>query len=94
MRFLLASAVLLVACGDDGATYASFQSCFDHFDQSESRKASILDCCNRTIGGASEVCGTSATTCASYVTGNLDATSASQSEIIEACDDYEMQLGN
>ena len=92
MRYLVV-ALLLSACGDDAATYASFQECFDHFDASESRKASIVDCCNRTIGGASEVCGTSATTCASYVTSNLEATSASQTEISEACDDYETQGG-
>jgi hypothetical protein len=88
MRCLLLVAVLLSACGDDGGGYASFQSCFDHFDSSESRKSSIIDCCNRTIGGADDVCGTSSTTCASYVTQNLAPTSASQDEVIEACDDW------
>lgn len=87
MRPLLVVA-LLSACGDDGASYSSFQACFDHFDATESRKAAIVDCCNRTIGGADDVCGTSATTCASYVTTNLAPTSASQDEITEACNTY------
>lgn len=94
MTRILVVALLLSACGDDGGGYASFQACFDHFDATESRAASIFDCCNREIGGAMDVCGASATTCASYVSSNLEATSASQSEIIEACNNYEMSLGN
>ncbi|MFN0246260.1 MAG: hypothetical protein ACKV2T_05095 [Kofleriaceae bacterium] len=90
MRVLLI-ALLLAACGDDGGGYASFQSCFDSFDASQSRRASIVSCCNETIGGATEVCGTTATSCGGYVSSNLAATSASQTEIIEACGDYEMQ---
>ncbi len=89
MRILLV-ALLLSACGDDGGNYASFQACFDDLDKTQSRRASITMCCNESIGGATEVCGTTATTCASYVTSNLEATSASQSEVLEACDDYEM----
>lgn len=90
MRALLV-ALLLAACGDDGGSYASFQACFDATDASQSRRVSIVTCCNETIGGATDVCGSTATTCASYVTSNLEATSASQTEIIEACADYEMQ---
>ena len=93
MRMLLA-ALLLSACGDDGISYSSFQECFDKIDMTQSRRVSITNCCDRTIGGATDVCGPSATTCASYVTSNLEPTSASQTEITEGCDDYAMQLGN
>lgn len=94
MRYVLV-ALLLSACGDDALTYSSFQACFDEIDKSQSRRDSIFTCCaDREIGGATQVCGISATTCASYVTSNLEPTSASQTEITEACDDYEMQLGD
>ncbi len=94
MRFFVV-ALLLAGCGDDGATYASFQACFDAVDVSQSRRQSILNCClDHEIGGASQVCGASATTCASYVTSNLEPTSASSTEIMDACDDYAMMLGN
>jgi hypothetical protein len=90
MRFLLV-VPLLMACGDDGGGYASFQACFDTLDANQSRRVSIVMCCGETIGGANDVCGSTATTCGSYVTSNLDATSASQTEIIEACQDFEGQ---
>lgn len=82
-------ALFLVACSDDGGSFASFQACFDA--SSQSTRAAIVTCCNAQIGGASDVCGSTATTCASYVTSNLEQTSATQTEIIEACNDYEMQ---
>jgi hypothetical protein len=95
MRILVAVALLLPACGDDGSSsYGTFQACFDDLDQSQSRRVSILTCClDHDIGGAMEVCGTSATTCASYVTVNLEATSASSTEIMDACEDYAMMRG-
>ncbi len=93
MRSLLVAALLLSACGDDAVSYASFQACFDQIDMTQSRRVTILNCCQREIGGATDVCGASATTCASYVTANLEATSASSQEIMDACNDYEMSLG-
>jgi hypothetical protein len=93
MRLLIA-ATLLAACGDDGTTYNTFQACFDDLDKTQSRRVSITTCClDHDIGGAMQACGSTATTCATYVSSNLATTSASMTEIIEACDEYEMQLG-
>ena len=86
---VLGVVVGFAACGDD-ATYGSFQQCFD--DQDASTRRAIISCCQGTIDGRTGVCGTSATTCASYVSSNLEATSASSTEIFDACTGYEDEL--
>ncbi|HEU4612286.1 MAG TPA: hypothetical protein VFS15_09430 [Kofleriaceae bacterium] len=98
MRYVLAAVLLFsFACGDDGGgeeAFPTFQECFDDHHVEEAlptQKAIVVCCLEHPINGVTQVCGDTAADCEAYLATNLDATSATQTEVTAACADYETQ---
>ena len=96
---LLATLVLGfgVGCGEDEPeAFPAYQDCFDKFNdfgRGLTPTESILECCLlHPIDGQSPACGADMPECVNYLTANLDQTSASTSEVLEACETYANQL--
>lgn len=105
----LLGAPLYAACGDNGGNDAepfdTFQDCYDdhHVEEMFTAPKAITICClDHPIGASAGgvVCGTTAASCTTYVTANLegggsgsgsdDVTSA---DITAGCTDYVTQKG-
>ncbi len=85
-------------CGEDGPeAFPTYQECFDDraVDNAVPVKEAIVVCCtDHAIAGVKPVCMGTRADCINYLTaGNLDQTSASTTDVQEACDDYIAQLG-
>lgn len=99
MRLAFAALLLLTACHDhdhEHEGFDTFQACFDEHHTAESlptQQAIVICCLDHPIDGATEVCGTTAADCATYLGTNLASTSATQTEVTTACDDYITQKG-
>ena len=96
---LLATLVLGFGCGEEGheaTKFSTYQPCFDeHFDDGMGLTItdSILECCLfHPINGEMPACGATAPDCINYLTANLNQTSASTVEVMEACTAYADQL--
>ena len=86
------------ACGGDNkavdaAPFDTFQACFDDHHGAEGftvDHAITICCLDHPIGtaGAGVVCGTTQTSCETYVGSNLLGSDASGSEITTSCADY------
>ncbi len=97
MRFLLTAVLMfsVAAChSHDEEGFDTFQACYDdhHGGEGKSVQESIVICClEHPINGVTEVCGTTAAACVTYVTAN--ATGPTTAEIQTSCDDYITQKG-
>lgn len=93
---LLASLVLVAACGDDPPKkYSSYQLCFDDVKNNESLEApeTIVKCCleHEVMGMPAPVCGATEPDCINYLTANLKQTDADITVKMQACADYVAQ---
>ena len=82
-----------VGCGDDPpASYATFQACFDEQTMKGEKlpvQDAIVKCCiDHPIGGMTLVCGETKPDCINYLTNNLQQTSASTIDKMDACGTY------
>ncbi len=100
MRLILLAAVLLFsACSDDdnGAeAFDTYQDCYNDHHEEEAlpvQEAIVVCCLEHPIAGVTEVCGQTAADCVTYLGTNLSSTSATQTEVQAACDDYVAQKG-
>ena len=90
---------LAAGCGDDGGgeePYDTFQLCYDDHHTTESlpvKEAIVVCCLEHPIGGVVPVCGDTATACQTYLGANLGASSATTTEVMEACAEYITQKG-
>jgi hypothetical protein len=88
----LASVCWLAACGEDGPeAFPTYQACFDDHTGAEAlpvAKAIVICCLEHPIAGVAPVCGETAPDCINYLTANLNQTSASTVEVMDACTDY------
>jgi hypothetical protein len=87
---------LFTAChGHDHDAYATYQACFDEHTMAESlpvQEAIVICCLDHPIAGmGSPVCGDTTASCATYLGANLTPTSATQTDITAACQDYVTQ---
>lgn len=96
---LLATLVLGsgAGCGEDPPKgFATYQECFDEyhdFGMGLGINESILECClSHPIDDVMPACGGSAPDCINYLTANLNQTSASTTEKMDACGTYADQL--
>ncbi|MGE0545753.1 MAG: hypothetical protein AB7O24_26840 [Kofleriaceae bacterium] len=95
---LLASLVCAqLGCnGDEGAeAFPTYQECFDDHTEEENlpvKEAIIVCCLEHPIGGTTMVCGGAKADCVNYLTNNLKQTSASVTDVMDACDEYVNQL--
>ena len=94
---MLAVGWMAVGCGDDGhepKPYSTYQACFDVHVEAEQLAPvdAILACClEHPIADAQPACGDTAPDCITYLTANLNQTSASTVEKQDACAAYEQQ---
>ncbi len=92
---VLASLVLLAACGEEGhqpEPYGTYQACFDDHVEKQMRTVpdAIIECCrDHPIAGVKPVCGADRPECINYLTANLNQTSASTVEVEDTCQLYE-----
>jgi hypothetical protein len=84
-----------VGCKDDPIeAYATYQECFDEHTTKEMlpTKETIVVCClEHPINGISPACGDIKADCINYLTANLNQTSASTTDVMDACADYVSQ---
>jgi hypothetical protein len=95
MRLVLAAVLCLAACHDhDHEGFATFQACYDdhHVDEMLGVQESLVVCClDHPIDGHSEVCGSTATECVTYLTANVQG--PTQAEVMASCTEYVTQKG-
>ncbi len=91
----VAFTVLLVGAvgckADPIEAYASYQECFDEHTMKEvlpTKEAIVICCLEHPINGVSPVCGDIKADCINYLTANLSQTSASTTDVMDACADY------
>lgn len=94
-----ATLAFAIGCGDDHAhtpePYDTFQMCFDDHAVVESlpvKEAIVICCLEHPIAGVTMACGMDAAACSTYLGANLAATSATPTEVTEACADYIAQM--
>lgn len=99
---LICAASLLLACGNSAPSdaFATFQACYTehHTTENFDAKCSIEICCiDHQIGNTAKnvVCGATAQSCTTYVTGNvMDGSDAMLgSDIATACNNYLVDSG-
>ncbi|MEZ4400808.1 MAG: hypothetical protein R3B06_12355 [Kofleriaceae bacterium] len=77
--------------------YATFQLCYDdhHTVEALPVQQAIVVCCleHEIAGTAAPVCGDAAAACEAYLGTNLDAASATPTEVTAACAEYITQKG-
>jgi hypothetical protein len=84
-----------IGCGDDPpASFATYQACFD--DRTMAGKQPVQDaivvcCLDHPIMDVSPACGDTTPDCINYLTANLNQTSASTIEKMDACAEYVSQ---
>ncbi|MBL0215343.1 MAG: hypothetical protein IPQ07_15835 [Myxococcales bacterium] len=84
-----------VGCKDDPPeAYPTYQECFDDHTTHEMlpvMEAIVICCLEHPIAGVAPVCGDTKPDCINYLTNNLNQTSASTIEVMDACADYVTQ---
>jgi hypothetical protein len=84
--------ILGSACGDDPPeAFPTYQACFDSrtMDAAQLVPDAIVMCClDHPIDGMTSACGTTTPDCINYLTVNLNQTSASTTEKMDACAAY------
>ena len=98
MRAALIGFLFCVGCHDhEHEGFDTYQACFDdHHGGAENlpvKEAIVVCCLEHPIAGHTEVCGNSAAECMTYLGTNLMASSATSTEVTEACADYVTQKG-
>src|SRR5436853_7708385 len=87
--------VASIGCKDDGETaYPTYKMCFDDHAMHEMlpiKEAIVVCCIEHPINGQKIVCGDTKPDCINYLTANLNQTSASTVDVMDACDDYVVQ---
>lgn len=84
-----------VGCGDDPPkAYPTYQGCFD--DRTMAGKLPVQDaivacCLEHPIMDVSPACGDTKPDCINYLTNNLNQTSASTTDVMDACTEYVSQ---
>jgi hypothetical protein len=97
LSVMLSSLVLLgsVGCKDDPPeSYATYQECFDDHTMAEmlpKQEAIVVCCLEHPIAGVAPVCGEIKADCINYLTANLNQTSASTTDVMDACAEYVSQ---
>jgi hypothetical protein len=84
---------LPVACKDTSGAkpYDTYQDCFDDqtFKVKLDTNDAIITCCtDHPIGGKTKACLESKADCINFLTANLNQTSASTTEVSDACQSY------
>jgi hypothetical protein len=100
--FFLASVVWMPlvhgACGTDPpASFPTYQACFDDHAMVEMlpvQEAIVVCCIDHPIAGLKPACGATKADCINYLTANLNQTSASTVDVMDACTDYITQMQN
>jgi hypothetical protein len=81
-----------VGCKDDPIeAYPTYQECFDDHTMKEmlpTKEAIVVCCLEHPINGISPACGDIKADCINYLTINLNQTSASTTDVMDACADY------
>lgn len=94
---VLTSALLstLPGCGEEGheaSPFTTYQACFDEHMKPMvlTVTEAIVECClDHPIAGQRPACGADRPECINYLTANLNQTSASTIEVMDACTEYE-----
>ncbi len=85
-----------IGCKDDPPeAYPTYQGCFDDHVMHESlpvKEAIVVCCLEHPIDGQVMACGGDKPTCINYLTASLNQTSASTTDVMEACADYVAQM--
>lgn len=85
-----------VGCKDDAPeAYATYQECFDDHVEAEMlpvKEAIVICCLEHPIDGHVMACGADKPTCINYLTASLNQTSASTTDVMDACADYVSQM--
>jgi hypothetical protein len=80
--------------GHDHSAYTTYQACFDQHTMKEKlplQEAIVVCCLDHPIDGVSPACGDTKPDCINYLTANLNQTSASTTEVMDACTEYVSQ---
>ncbi len=94
LAVVLFSLVVLgsIGCKDDSPTaYPTYQACFDDHVMAEMlpvKEAIVVCCLEHPIDGHLMACGANKPDCINYLTASLNQTSASTTDVMEACADY------
>lgn len=84
-----------VGCKDDPEeAYPTYQECFDDHVTHEMlpiQEAIVVCCLDHPINGTKVVCGDTKPDCITYLTNNLNQTSASTVDVMDACGEYVTQ---
>jgi hypothetical protein len=98
----LSAFLVVIGCTGSSATsdetYATFQACWDEHTTVETfsaQKAIEVCCIVHPIGSepANMVCGTTASSCETYVSANLSTSSATADDVTAACSAYVVDRG-
>ena len=91
-QLFVAMVILGSACGDDPPeSFPTYQACFDSRTMEAAQlvpDAIVMCCLDHPIGGMTSACGTTTPDCINYLTNNLNQTSASEIEKMDACGAY------
>ena len=96
---MISAVLALAACGSstrEADPFATYQLCFDEHHTTESlpvHDAIVVCCLDHPIAGAKPACGADAAACMTYLAANLSPTSATSTEVMTACTDYQTQKG-
>jgi len=97
-RFFAVMAAMALGCGEDPPkSYDTYQACFDDRTMKgmELVPDAIVACClENPIGGLTKACGATTPDCINYLTANLNQTSASTVEKMDACAAYVDEKNN
>ena len=94
LLFAVAVATAIGCKSDPVQSYATYQECFDDHTMVESlpvQEAIVVCCLEHPINGISPACGDTAPDCINYLTANLGQTSASTTDVMDACTEYVSQ---
>lgn len=84
--------ILAAACSDDPPeAFPTYQECFDSrtMEAAQLIPDALVQCClDHPIGGLTSACGETTPDCINYLTTNLNQTSASTIEKMDACASY------
>jgi hypothetical protein len=93
MRRLVLLVVVCIGCKNESGTepFDTYQDCFDKLVETDKQMVedAIVECCiDHPIDGVKPVCKDTTPDCINFLTANLNQTSASTVEVMEACQAY------